>query len=110
MSTFILDEGNTITVTAAGADRNGKPAPLDPATPLTWTGDNSFASIVPTVGKNECNFIYASPGLLTVTCTGKAADGTTVISGTFTLQCNAAMATHITFTASPEFLTPVTTP
>ena len=109
MANFVLDEGNTITVTAAGADKNGKPAPL--VGPLTWVGDSAFATIAPTAGTNDCSFVYASAGLLTVICSGFASDGTTPISGTFTLQCNAApppMATHITFTASPEFITPVT--
>jgi hypothetical protein len=71
---FVLDEGFSLTVSAAGVDSKGTPRPLDPGVALTWGADKTgILQISPVSGTFTAQFsaVPGGPGgLVTITCTG----------------------------------------
>lgn len=104
----VLDQGNQITLTAAGEDGKGNVIPnsLDPNTQLTWTPDVAgVAAISPTAGTDLCVISFQSAGTVNIAVAGKNLGGT-VINGTIQVICKAALASQIGITASPETAVP----
>jgi hypothetical protein len=107
---FVLDEGFSLTVSAAGVDSKGTPRPLDPGVALTWGADKTgILQISPVSGTFTAQFsaVPGGPGgLVTITCTGNPLGKTNTITGTCTIQVNPSVATSIVLTATPEVALP----